>query len=165
MELPIIILAYAVAGIVAVLVTALFSKSIDRVLAGLIAGEIASAWSLFIKFALFVATFTAGMPAGDQGKYIGWSVPVVIPPVQGDGTMFVMKSVGGALLGASWFLLIFFGVTLTAGAGARLIMALRLKKEKEAREAEEEKIAQRALPDAPKKEPVAKEEPVVASKP
>lgn len=142
MELPIIVLAYAAALAVAVVTTAVFSGSIDRVLRRMIHDELVSAWSLFIKFALLVTTFTGGMPATDVGKYVGFVLPAVTPPVPGDGTMFVMKSVGAALLSASWFLLVFFAVTLTAGAAARLWGALRAKREEDARSAESDKKAE-----------------------
>ncbi len=159
MELPILVLAYVAAAVVAVLTTAGFSRAIDRVLARLIPADIASAWTLFIKFALFVATFTGGMPASDLGKFVGFTTPAVVLPVPGDGTMFVMKSVGAALMSASWFLVVFFGVTLTAGAAARLYTALREKREKDAHEAEALKLAHPAPNDALKKEPAAEEKP------
>lgn len=139
MELPIIVLAYAASAAVAVLATVLFSRSIDRVLSRMIQDELVSAWSLFIKFALFVTTFTGGMPATDVGKYVGFVPPAVALPVAGDGMMFVMKSVGAALLSASWFLMVFFAVTLTAGAAARLWGSLRAKREEDARSAESKK--------------------------
>lgn len=139
MELPIIVLAYAASAAVAVLATVLFSRSIDRVLSRMIQDELVSAWSLFIKFALFVTTFTGGMPATDVGKYVGFVLPAVTPPVAGDGTMFVMKSVGAALLSAAWFLMVFFAVTLTAGAAARLWGSLRAKREEDARLAASDK--------------------------
>lgn len=139
MELPIIVLAYAAAAAVAALTTALFSRPIDRVLSRMIQDELVSAWSLFIKFALFVTTFTGGMPATDVGKYVGFVPPAVALPVAGDGTMFVMKSVGAALLSASWFLMVFFAVTLTAGAAARLWGSLRAKREEDARSAASDK--------------------------
>ena len=139
MELPIIVLAYAAALAVAVTTTAVFSRAIDRVLRRMIHDDLVSSWSLFIKFALLVTTFTGGMPATDTGKFVGFTLPAVTPPVAGDGTMFVMKAVGAALLSASWFLLVFFAVTLTAGAAARLWGALRAKREEDAREAESDK--------------------------
>ncbi len=177
MELPIIVAAYAASAVVALLATLLFSESIDRVLKTLIHEEILTAWTLFVKFGLFVMTFTGGMPSSDVGKFVGFPTPAVIPPVVGDGTLFVMKSVGGSLLSAAWYLLVFFGVTLTAGSAARLIMALREKREKEAREAEADKLASVAavakrepheevrIPEPPKRaepegrRPVRKEEP------
>ena len=155
MELPIIVLAYAASATVAVLTTAVFSRPIDRVLFKLISDEMASAWSLFIKFALFCATFTSGMPPSDQAKFVGFNTPIVVPPIPGDGTMFVMRSVGGALMGASWFLLVFFGVTLTAYAGGRFYSAVREKKEREAKAAAEaaakHEVDERARRDEAKK--------------
>ena len=159
MELPIIVLAYVAAAVVASLTTAGFSRAIDRVLVRLIPVEIVSSWTLFIKFALFVVTFTGGMPPSDVGKFVGFQTPAVVPPVPGDGTMFVMRSVGAALLSASWFLVVFFGVTLTAGAGARLITAVREKREKDAREAEALKQAHPTPNEALKKEAAAEEPP------
>jgi hypothetical protein len=159
MELPIIVLAYAASALVAALATALFSGPIDRVLKTLIQDEILTAWSLFVKFGLFVATFTGGMPSSDVGKFVGFPQPVVTPPIPGDGTLFVMKSVGGSLLSASWFLLAFFAITLIAGSAARLAVAYRERREKEAREAEADRKArdaeaERRRSEAPRKEPV-----------
>lgn len=162
MELPIIVLAYAAAAAVAVLTTAVFSRAIDRVLSRMIQDELVSSWSLFIKFALLVTTFTGGMPATDAGKFVGFVLPAVTPPVPGDGTMFVMKSVGAALLSGARFLLVFFALTLTAGTAARLWGALRAKREADARE----KKAEDAVPAEPPKRaepegrrPIEKEDP------
>jgi hypothetical protein len=151
MELPIIILAYAASAVVAVLATALFSEPIDRVLKPLIQEEILSAWTLFVKFGLLVATFTGGMPSSDAGKFVGFPSPVVIAPIPGDGTLFVMKSVGASLLSAAWYLLAFFAITLSAGAAARMIVAYREKRAQEARQAEEDRRASKAPADEPKK--------------
>ncbi|UPT73544.1 MAG: hypothetical protein M0D55_17015 [Elusimicrobiota bacterium] len=48
--------------------------------------------------------------------------------------MMVMRSVGGALAGASWILLVFFGATLTAYMAGRVWYALKERREKEAAE-------------------------------
>ncbi|MDD5302495.1 MAG: hypothetical protein PHS14_05230 [Elusimicrobia bacterium] len=156
MEPPIIILAYAASLAVAVITTAVFAKSIDRVLSRLIAEEISSSWALFIKFALFAAVFTGGMPA-DQGKFIGFPTPAVVTPVPGEGMMLVMKSIGAALMSAAWFLALFFGVTFAAGAAVRAYGALREKREKDAQKAEADRQSHPAPNDAPRKEPAAAE--------
>src|SRR5438128_1504345 len=123
MDTGTLVYAYAAAAAVAALAVAVFSPSINRVLKTLVPAEIETSWSLFIKFALFVFSFTGGMPIVDQGHFIDRNGPAVIPPVEGMNVQLVMRAVGGALIGASWILLVFFGVTLTAHMTARVWVA------------------------------------------
>lgn len=134
MDTGTLIMAYAAAATVAGIVTAAFAPAMDRVLYKLIPEEVAPAWSQFMKFALFVASFARGMPVVDGARFIDRTGPLVTPPAEGQGLMIVMKSVGGALAGASWTLLLFFGVTLTAFMAGRVWVALKERRDKEAAE-------------------------------
>ncbi|UPT73543.1 MAG: hypothetical protein M0D55_17010 [Elusimicrobiota bacterium] len=72
--------SYAAALTVAAVVTAAFSRAIDRVLYKLIPEEVAPSWTQFVKFALFVASFAGGMPTGPGGAFIDRNGPLVTPP-------------------------------------------------------------------------------------
>jgi hypothetical protein len=137
-------MAYCAAATVAVVVTTAFSNSIDQVLSRLLSEEVAPAWSKFVKFALLAASFVGGMPAPLTAGFIDRNGPAVTSPVEGESLMIVMKSVAGALMSASWILLVFFGVTLTALSAGRAYAALRKRREAEAKEladrAEERKL-------------------------
>lgn len=151
MDTGTLVWAYAAAAAVAGIATVAFSPAIDRVLYKLIPEEVAPSWSQFMKFALFVASFARGMPVLDGARFIDRSGPLVTPPVEGQGFVLVMKSVGGALAGASWTLLVFFGVTLTAFMAGRVWVALKERRDKEAAEVkarEDERRAEKARQDA-----------------
>lgn len=148
MNTPALLLAYAAAAAVALIVTAAFSAPMERVLFRLLPEELAPAWNQFVKFALFVASFAGGLPLPRAG-FIDRAAPPA-PPMEGEGLMLVMGSVGGALMSAAWALLAFFAITLTALTAARVYAALR-----ERRELEKEK------PDRaePRGEPLKRREP------
>ncbi len=139
-ELPIIALAYAASALVALLAVAGFSRPIDRIMFRLISDDLATAWTSFVKFALFCVAFTAGMPPSEQGKFIGFEQPVIFPPIPGDGTMFVMRSVGGALLAAAYYLLVFFGATLAVYSARRFAEAMRARRASAEKSAAEKKV-------------------------
>jgi hypothetical protein len=128
-----LVLAYAAVLSVAAVVTVAFAPAINRVLDHLVPAEIAPAWSQFVKFALFVAAFAGGMPAPAPGAFVDRNGPIVTPPVEGEGLMLVMRSIGGALAAASWLLLVFFAVTLTASMAGRVWLGIRQRREAEAR--------------------------------
>jgi hypothetical protein len=137
MDIPTLVMAYSAALLVALAVTAAFAAPIEEMLFRLLPKDISAPWQKFIKFALFVAAFTGGMPS-PPAAFIDRNVAAV--PVPGMGMMVVMKSVSGSLMAAAWFLLIFFAATLTALTGANVYASLRRRREEEARElAEREK--------------------------
>lgn len=136
METSSLVLSYSAAAIVAGVVTLAFSSAINRVLEKLIPKEVAPAWSQFVKFGLFVSAFAGGMPVTAPGRFIERNGPAVVIPVEGTELMMVMKSVAGALVAASWTLLIFFGVTLGAYGAGRLWAAVKERRVTEAKELE-----------------------------
>jgi hypothetical protein len=168
MDAPVLMLAYAAAFAVAALLTLGFAGSINRTLRTLIPEELAPAWSLFIKFALFVFAFAGGMPNRDTGAYVGFPTPAVALPVQGEGLALIMKSIGGALMSGTWTLLVFFSATLTAHMAGRVWVALKERREAEAKEADEvirhrEELAagKAAQPDPPRRQAPAEPRPIV----
>ncbi len=146
MDIQPLILAYAAAVVVALAVTASFSSSIEQVLFRLLPEEVAPHWARFIKFAAFVAAVGGGLPAPLAG-FVDRAASAPPPSGPSEGLMLVMNSASGALMASSWFLLVFFGVTLTALTAGRAYAALRKYREMEEREA-----AQRG-------EPVKRKEP------
>ena len=169
MDTSSLILAYTAAAVVAGVVTLAFSPAINRVLNKLIPDAVAPAWAQFIKFALFVASFAGGMPLTTPGRFIDRNGPAVTLPVEGEGLVMVMRSVGGALAAASWTLLIFFGVTLIAYTAGQLWIMLKERREAEAKELErreEERREAKAKQDAgagTHDEPLKRQEPSEAS--
>jgi hypothetical protein len=142
MDTSSLVFSYAAAAFVAGAVTLAFSATINRVLKKLIPDEVASAWSQFIKFALFVSSFVGGMPVAAPGHFIDRNSPAVTLPIEGAELLMVMKSVSGALTAASWTLLLFFGVTLSAYGAKRLMAVLKERREAEAKAIERREAQQ-----------------------
>lgn len=136
MDTTSLLLAYAAAAAVGAVVTAAFSPSINIVLTKLIPGDLVPAWNQFTRFALFVASFAGGIPNPNPGRFIDRNAPAVAPPVEGEGLMMVMRAIGGALMAASWTLLIFFGVTLAAYGAGRVWTAIKQRRDEDAKEVE-----------------------------
>lgn len=143
MDTSSLVYSYSAAALVAGVITLAFSPAINRVLNKLIPDAVAPAWSQFIKFALFVASFVGGMPVADPGRFIDRNGPAVTLPVEGTELLMVMKSVSGALTAASWTLLIFFSVTLCAYGAGRLWAVLKERREAEAKALEHREAQQR----------------------
>lgn len=153
MEFLPLMLAYTAAALVALGVMMSFSSSIDQTLSGLLPDQVAPPWSRFVKFAVFAAAFSGGLPSPtavfiDRG---GMPPP---PPGMGDGLMLVMGSASGALMASAWILLLFFGGTLTALIAGRAYAALRKHREQEARE-----FAERLERSESRGEPLRRKEP------
>ncbi len=133
MDIQHLIFAYSAAVIVALGVTASFSASISSMLFRLLNEDIAPHWSRFLRFALFAMAVAGGMPVS-SGGFIDRNTLPPPPPTTAEGLMLVMNSAVGALMAAAWFLLMFYGVTLTALTAGRLYSAARQRKDEEARE-------------------------------
>lgn len=151
MDISTLLMAYAAAALVALVVTAAFANPIEEVLFRLLPEEVSKGWQQFVKFALFVAAFAGGMPVAMNAGFIDRGAPAVaLPPQPGEGLMIVMRSVSGALMAASWVLLVFFAVTLSALTATRIYASYRRRREYEAKELEareEERKAAKARQD------------------
>jgi hypothetical protein len=98
-------LAFVTAAAVSGCVVLAFSKAIDGALSRLMAEEMAGAWSLYVKFAVFVASFTDGLHVKDMSQ-------TDFNAHRALGEVF--RSMTDSLGAASWCLLIFFGATFAA---------------------------------------------------
>lgn len=133
MDIQTLTLAYTAAAVVALAVTAGFSASIEQTLFRLLPEEAGVHWARYVKFALAAAAFAGGLPTRPMPVFIDRNAPPAPPPPLSDGLMLVMSSASGALMAASWVLLIFFAVTLVSLTAGRVYAAVRGRKEKELR--------------------------------
>jgi len=168
MDIQHLMLAYTAAVLVALGITASFSASISQMLLRLLQEDIATHWSRFLRFALFAVSAAGGMPERSGGFIDRNGLPPP-PPTTAEGLMLVMNSAVGSLMAASWFLLLFFGVTLTALTAGRLIAARQQRKHEEAREVakleevrKREESERRSASPKPEGEPAKRMEPAEA---
>ncbi len=121
METVILTAAFLASAAVASAVTASFSSAIDGVLARVLTGELSQAWSRCAKFAVFTASFTAGLRVKELANFLSMRVA---PMGSGEGLLEVFKSVASALSAASVGLLAFFGAVLLVTAAKAAFRSL-----------------------------------------
>ncbi|MBI3564001.1 MAG: hypothetical protein HY079_02255 [Elusimicrobia bacterium] len=124
METAILCAAFAAALAVAGTATAAFSESFDSVLARLIPAGMAPAWSRFVKFGLFTASFVGGLRLQDLTAFAQRTAGGAGLGAA-DGLVETYRATAGALVAAAWTLLAFFVGTLVLHAAARAFESAR----------------------------------------
>jgi hypothetical protein len=117
MFLTLLIVTFAVATIVSVIVAFAFSKPVQAILTRVIADEISSAWRRYLMFALFVVGISSGVRIWDLEKYI--TKPAIkdaeiIPLTHDRWILEVYRTIIETLQGVAWVLMLFFIVALIA---------------------------------------------------
>ncbi len=116
MFLTLLVVTFLIAFAVSFLVTVVFKKPLNTILARIVDEEIGSAWSRYLTFAIYVVGISTGVRVWDLEKYI--------TPVKKDAEIIVLnmdrwilevyRTVIGTLQGIAWMLLIFFVFSLIA---------------------------------------------------
>ena len=116
MDALILGLVFAAALAVSGCVVLVFSIPVDDVIRCLISGAMAQAWSRYVKFAVFTASFVGGMRLAELSAFVARTQPLGGQPLvsDGQGLLEVYKTISGALGAASATLLVFFAATLAA---------------------------------------------------
>ena len=110
---------FAAAVAVSFAVMCLFTKPIDHVLRRIIADEISSAWSKYMKFATMVVGVSEGVQLRDLEKYInptlgGREVQNATWPGFDRWIFELYRAAIDTLQGIAWLLLVFFVFALIA---------------------------------------------------
>ena len=117
MFILLLVITFLIAFLVSFIIVKLFRKSIDRILNRIIADEIASAWTRYLVFEIYVTGISAGVGIRSLEKYI--------TPSDAEGAQiltltldrWVLEIYGtiiGSLQGVAWMLLVFFIFALIA---------------------------------------------------
>jgi hypothetical protein len=117
MFLTLLVVTFAIATGVSIMVAAVFRRPVERILTRIIADDISSTWSRYLMFALFVVAISSGVRIWDLEKYI--TKPLVkgaeIVELTPDRWILELyRTVIGTLQGLAWVLLVFFVVALMA---------------------------------------------------
>ena len=110
---------FAAALAVSFAVMWLFTKPIDSVLRRIIADEISTAWSKYMKFAILVVGVSSGVPLCDLEKYVtstlGGREVQSTASLSFDRWIFELyRAAIETLQGIAWMLLVFFVFALIA---------------------------------------------------
>ncbi len=117
MFLTLLLVTFAIATTVSVVVAAVFRRPVQRILARIIADDISSTWLRYLMFALFVVGISSGVRIWELEKYITRSPArgaEVVELTRDRWILEVYRTVIETLQGLAWVLLVFFIVALIA---------------------------------------------------
>lgn len=113
---------------VSAIVARLFSKSVDQILARIVADEVSRAWTKYITFAEYVVGISSGVNISLLQQYITPQEHGSSYSLTADRWILeVYRAIIGALEGLAWMLLLFFMFALVAYV---IVRAFELKREK-----------------------------------
>jgi len=117
-----------IAFVVSTIVVLIFSHPINKILARIISDEISTAWSKYLKFAIYVTGISSGVRIWQLEKYIterSYEGANIIELTRERWTLEVYRTIIGTLQGVAWMLLVFFVFALVAYV---IVRAFELKK-------------------------------------
>jgi hypothetical protein len=114
--------------VVSAIVARFFSKSIDQILAKIVADEVSRGWTKYITFAEYVVGISSGVNIYELQQYItpqehGTSYSLTLDR----WILEVYRAIIGTLEGLAWMLLLFFVFALLAYV---IVRAFELRREK-----------------------------------
>ena len=130
MFITLLIVTFVIAFVVSSIVVLVFGRPINNILTRIIADKISSAWSRYLKFAIYITGISSGVRIWDLEKYItkpryeGAEIVQLNPE---RWVLEVYRTVIGTLQGVAWMLLVFFVFALIAYV---IVRAFELKKSK-----------------------------------
>lgn len=125
METAILASVFVAALAVSGFATLAFSVSVDEVLKRLLPAELAAAWSRYVKFALFTASFIGGLRLQELGALVSRGQGDGARLAADQGLVEVYRTIAGSLGAAAWTLLAFFAGTLCVYGAARVYEGLK----------------------------------------
>ena len=117
MFITLLIVTFAIAFVVSSLVVLMFNKPINSILGRIISDEISSAWSKYLKFAIYVTGISSGVRIRSLEKYITkpmYEHAEIVQLTTERWVLEVYRTIIGSLQGIAWMLLVFFIFALIA---------------------------------------------------
>jgi len=128
MFITLLIITFAIAFVVSSIVVGIFAGPINKILVRIISDQISSAWSKYMKFAIYVTGISSGVRIWDLEKYITEQRFEGAKIVQLNTERWVLevyRTIISTLQGVAWMLLVFFIFALIAYV---IVRAFELKK-------------------------------------
>jgi len=128
MFLTLLAVTFAVAFFVTTLVVFFFSKPINKILARIISDEISTAWSRYLKFAIYVTGISSGVRIYALEKYITKPAVENAEIVSLNAQRWILelyRTIISTLQGVAWMLLVFFVFALVAYVIVRIFETRR----------------------------------------
>ena len=112
-----LIATFIIAFVVSTVVVLLFAGPISKILNRIISDKISSAWSKYLKFAIYVTGISSGVRIWNLEKYITrphYEGSEIVQLTAERWVLEVYRTVIGTLQGIAWMLLVFFIFALVA---------------------------------------------------
>jgi len=116
MFIVLLVVTFAIALFMSLLVVRIFRKSITTILSRIVAEDISKTWGRYLTFAIYVVGISGGVRVWDLEKYITprpEDVEAIVLNSQ-RWTLEVYRTVIGTLQSIAWMLLVFFIFSLIA---------------------------------------------------
>jgi len=129
MIITLLVVTFIVAFAVASIVVLIFTKPIEGILSRVIPDEISSAWSRYLKFAIYVVGIGGGVRVWEFEKYLTLQEPYkeIVPLTSDRWVLEMYQTVIGTLQSTVMLLLVFFVFALIALV---IVRAFELRKAK-----------------------------------
>ena len=130
MFITLLIVTFVIAFVVSSIVVLVFGRPVNKILTRIIADKISSAWSRYLKFAIYITGISSGVRIWELEKYITkprYEGSEIVRLNAERWVLEVYRTVIGTLQGVAWMLLVFFVFALIAYV---IVRAFELKKSK-----------------------------------
>ena len=129
MIIALLVVTFIVAFAVAWIVVLIFTKPIEGILSRVIPDEISSAWSRYLRFAIYVVGIGGGVRVWSFEKYLTLQEPYkeIVPLTSDRWVLEVYQTIIGTLQSTVMLLLVFFVFALIALV---IVRAFELRKAK-----------------------------------
>ena len=116
MFITLLIVVFVVAVIVSTIVTVLFEKPIRQLLSRTVSDDLTSAWSRYLKLAIYVVGISGGVRVWQLERYISKhaSTDEILQLNRDRWILEIYQTVIGTLASTVWLLLVFFVFALIA---------------------------------------------------
>ena len=116
MIITLLVVTFFVAFAVASIVVLIFTKPIEGILSRIIPDEISSAWSRYLKFAIYVVGIGGGVRVWSFEKYLTLQEPYkeIVPLTSDRWVLEIYETIIGTLQSTVMLLLVFFVFALIA---------------------------------------------------
>jgi hypothetical protein len=129
MIITLLVVTFIVAFAVSSIVVLIFTKPIEGILSRVIPDEISSAWSRYLKFAIYVVGIGGGVRVWSFEKYLTLQEPYkeIVPLTSDRWVLEIYQTIIGTLQSTVLLLLVFFVFALIALV---IVRAFELRKAK-----------------------------------
>lgn len=117
MFITLLVATFLIAFVVSTIVVLFFSSPINKILDRIISDKISSAWSKYLKFAIYVTGISSGVRIWNLEKYITkpqYTDSEIVQLTTERWVLEVYRTIIETLQGVAWMLLVFFIFALIA---------------------------------------------------